>query len=69
MRVVLAGLVETATFQAGICSTAGMVGRGAKRLSQVVQHQVGPQGRVRGGWGKFQTPRITEVARRGENGH
>lgn len=31
MRVVLAGLVETATFQAGICSTAGMVGRGAKR--------------------------------------
>lgn len=31
MRVVLAGLVETATFQAGICSTAGMVGRGAKK--------------------------------------
>lgn len=30
MRVVLAGLVETATFQAGICSTEGMVDRGAK---------------------------------------
>lgn len=30
MRVVLAGLLETATFH-GICSTAGMVGRGAKK--------------------------------------
>lgn len=34
MRVVLAGLVKAGTFQAGICSTEGLVGRGAKKKKQ-----------------------------------
>lgn len=69
MGVVLAGLVETATFQAGICSTEGPQGRGAKTPSQVVWYQVGTTERVRGGRGKFQIPRSRDVASRRENGH
>lgn len=47
MGVVLAGLGETATFQAGTCSTEGPVGRGAKTPSQVIpsrDHRKGQRG-------------------------
>lgn len=46
MTVVLAGQVETATFQAAICSTEGLVGRGAKKpISSSAAHQVGITGK------------------------
>lgn len=49
MRVVLAGLVKTGTFQAGICSTEGLVGRGAKKKTKNLSGGTVPSRDFRGG--------------------
>lgn len=47
--MVLAGLVKAGTFQAGICSTEGLVGRGAKKKKKNLSGGTVPSRDFRGG--------------------